>query len=564
MAQFPPSVLSALEKIKEQFDEHSENNKVRMLDELADARFRNAAQLMRFHELLCFIRTYPDGPAIYTRAERLLDNFDLRSDLRKYSEKLVNSGIAGTRIDYAFYYVTADWLAGKWPDSLRICWDEPFENRTRLPVLLRSLLPYSELIILDESAFSPRKWIEKVKGPSETDGAFLVNRIRKLRCRDATREMIFEDLDIPMSVIAGPGTPSRTKARFAGSPVVWQKKPRSRKRPVLRKEIRKPPEKISQMSRKDGSRLIDLARQSMVTRSREVDAFAHANRDDVVLADCGQGLQFAGMGGLPKHRHILESVYIFLILKNGTPIGYIQAAALFGSVEVNFNLFETFRGADAGWVYGRALATIHKLMKSDCFVLDPYQVGGDGNTEGLKSGAWWFYYKMGFRPRDAETRRLGLEEARKARSKPGYRTSMSVLRELAQFEMYLYLGRQRDDVLSIFPLENLGLHVTRMMARRFASDREKGVTTCVGEATKLLGVGTIKNLAKDERQAWARWSPLVLLLPGLERWNRREKTALASIICAKGATHELDYLHQFDRHKRLRAALVELSDTPID
>ncbi len=563
MLRSAPSILTELEKAKEQYDKHSEKYKAELLDILSESRFRSASELQRFHELLCFMRTYPDGPGVLKRTERLLDTFERRSDLKKHSKLLINTGISGTRIDYSFYWVTADWLLRNWPDALQVRWDEPFENAHKLDVLLRSLLPYAELILLDESGFSPREWIERVKGPEETDAAFLVRRFQKLRCRNALREMLYEDLDVPMSINPGRNTPSRTTARYADSPIVFQSKPRSRKRPKLKKEIRKAPAKVTYVASDKGSRIINLARRSMVTRSREVDAFANASADDVFLVDCEQGLQFAGMGAIPERRHILESVYIFLILKNGVPIGYIQAAGLFGSAEINFNLFETYRGADAGWVYGRALASFHHLMKPDCFVLDPYQVGGDGNTEGLKTGAWWFYYKMGYRPRDPYVRQLGFEEARKAKKTPGYRTPMSVLRELGETEMYLYLGKKRDDVLSVFPLANIGLHVTRTLAVRFGADRERGIATCVRDAAKLLRSPLSRGMTKAQRQAWERWSPLVTLLPGVDEWSAADRSALASIITTKGGQRELDYLHQFDRHKKLRKALGELAHKKV-
>ena len=261
------------------------------------ARFRTASQLERFHELLCFMRAYPDdGPRVLRRAERALAAFDRRVDLKKLPKELVNTGIAGTRIDYEFYWVTAEWRCSYWPEALRIRRHERFANRHKLHGLLRSLRPYAELILLDESGFGARDWIELVKGPEETDAAFLVHRFQKLGCRHVTREMLFEDLDVPMSIMPGPATPSRTKARYAASPIVWQSRPRSNKRPLLRTEIRKPPKKVTAMSRKEGRRLINLARQSMVTREREVDAFANASADDVFVVDCEQGLQFIGMG----------------------------------------------------------------------------------------------------------------------------------------------------------------------------------------------------------------------------------------------------------------------------
>src|SRR5439155_9308084 len=131
---------------------------------------------------------------------------------------------------------------------------------------------------------------------------------------------------------------------------------------------------------------------SMVTRSRDLDVFSWADERDVRLVDCGGGLQFACIGAVPERRLLLESVYGFLTLKNGVPIGYVLASALFGSSEVAYNVFETWRGAESAHVYGRVLAMLHTLFGSTTFGIDPYQMGHK-NEEGQESGAWWFYYK---------------------------------------------------------------------------------------------------------------------------------------------------------------------------
>ena len=300
----------------------------------------------------------------------------------------------------------------------------------------------------------------------------------------------------------------------------------------------------------------------MVTRDREVEAFANASADDVFVVDWERGLQLAGMGARPERRHIVESVFIFLILNNGVPVGYVQSCVLFGSAETNFYIFDTFRGADAGWLYARAMATMHHLTGIDCIVLDPYQLGGFGNTEGLRTGVWWFYYKMGFRPRDPYVRDLASREARRVKKNPRYRSPIPILKELADAEMYFYLGRKRNDVLSLLPLENVGLHVTRMLARRFGADREEAIATCVDEASKLLGLESLRVLSKAERLAWERWSPLLLTIPGVHEWPARERRAAAEVITAKGSRSELDYLRKLERHPRLRQAITKLARTP--
>ena len=46
---------------------------------------------------------------------------------------------------------------------------------------------------------------------------------------------------------------------------------------------------------------------------------------------------------------------------------------------------------------------LRALFGCDSFAIDPYQLGHH-NAEGLSSGAWWFYYKLGFRPIDPAAR----------------------------------------------------------------------------------------------------------------------------------------------------------------
>ncbi|MFO1316643.1 MAG: hypothetical protein U1F58_13655 [Burkholderiales bacterium] len=53
----------------------------------------------------------------------------------------------------------------------------------------------------------------------------------------------------------------------------------------------------------------------------------------------------------------------------------------------------------------RILRAFHTLYGSGRFVVNPYQFGA-GNAEAIASGAFWFYYRLGFRPAHALTRAL--------------------------------------------------------------------------------------------------------------------------------------------------------------
>jgi hypothetical protein len=552
-----PKALEALEALKGSYGGGAAAARLAHLRTLEDRPLGRAGQVLRLHEVLCFLRAYPDDLEILAQVERMLGSFRRRADLRRHRRALTNTGIAGTLIRFPFFWFTAEWLARRWPERLTVSWPQ-FEQKACLEDALRMVIHYSEQVAIDELALSPREWVRRLKGPAETDACFIVRRFAAYRGDSFGREAFYERLNIPLNLAPGTGTPSRTLARYPSSPVVFQRRPLSRARPAMRRAVPGIRVTVRPLPVKEARRLIDLARESMITRSRDLDAFEHAYDQDVRVIDCGGGLQFACIGVRPERRLLLESLYGFLTIKNGVPIGYVLVTALFGSSEVAFNMFETYRGSESAVIYSRVLAMVREIFGSDTFTVDPYQLGY-ANTEGLKSGAWWFYYKLGFRPHDPGVRRLLGEELAKMRRHPGHRSSVPTLSNLASENLYLHLERARDDVLGVISLGDIGLRIARNIAGRFGSDHERAGRVYSKEAARLLGLRPAGRLTPDQAQAWQRWSPLVMSLEGAERWTALEKRALIRVILAKGGRRESDFVRLFDAHRPLRKAILKLA-----
>jgi hypothetical protein len=557
MATSAATLLRGLTRLKEAFGAAAAARRLTLLEQLERRRLGAAGQVSRLHELLCFAHAYPDDARVLAQVERMLEGFAARADLKRFRTDLADSGIAGTAINYPFFWFTAEWLARRWPQALSVDW-EVFLNRETLPDVLHLLLPYSETLTVDEVALSPHEWVEQLKGPGETDAEFLIRRFAALKADSFGRETAYEMLDVPLTITPGDDTPSRTCAKARNPRVVYQREPLERARPDLRRAVHEPPESIRAASPRVGQQLIDLAREAMVTRSRDLDIFVHADKRDVRVVDCGGGLQFACLGAVPERRLMLDSVYGLLTLKNGVPIGYVLVSALYGSAEVAYNVFETYRGGEAAYVYGRVLALVRHMFGVDAFTVPPYQLGLD-NEEGLKSGAWWFYYKLGFRPHDAAVRRVMRTELRRMRRKPRHRSSLPTLEKLVQANMFYYLDAPRTDVRGRISLGNIGIKVTRYLADRFGADRERGIRTCSQEAARLLGVRSAAGWPVGERLWWERWSPLVMALPGVARWSPANKRSLVKVVRAKGGRRESDFVRLFDAHRRLREALLRLA-----
>jgi hypothetical protein len=542
--------IDALERLKFEFGGGAAAQKLALLEKLERARLPTARQVLRLHEALLFLRAYPDDAAVLGRVERMLEAFARRADLRRHRRALADSGIAGTEIRYPFFAATARWVAERWPERLYVDW-AAFERREELGAIVHLLAHFAETPALDALDFGARGWIDRMRGRS-TDGAFLVRRFHALSMDDFAREAFYDQLDPPLRLAPAPLPPSRTSARLPVARIAFQTRPPRRERPDLRAEARRRPRRVRALAREEARRVVDLARETLVTRGRDLDAFAYASERDVRLVDWEDGLSIAFLGMVPERRLLLESVYGLLLLQNGVPVGYLATSALFGSAEVAFNVFETFRGAGAARLLARVLASVRHLFRADTFTLDPYQLG-ENNDEALRSGAWWFYQKLGFRARDPAVLRLMERELAAMRRNPGRRSSVATLRRLAKANVFLSLSRARNDVLGAVDLSRIGLAVTDLLARRFGEDPDRGARACVREAERVLrGAGA--------GGPWfARWAPLVLALPGVERWSAAERRALLAVIRAKGGPRESEYVLRFDRHRKLRRALLALA-----
>ena len=525
---------------------------------LARRYVRGARAVERLHEALCFLRAYPDDAGVLADVTAMLASFSRRSDLRRHAHALESTGIAGTAIRFSFYAGTARWLAARWGNRLTVDW-KAFANREALERVFPLISLFSETPGLDELDLGVRGWVKRLKGRDETDAAFLIRRLAALGRDSFENEWAYEALDLPLVLAPGPGGPSRTEAAAEVLAVSFRTAPLDGGRPDVRREVARPPPRVVPATSAEGRRFLDLAREAMITRQRDLDVFQWGDPHDVRLAHFPDGLTFVVIGAVPERRLLLESVYGFLTLKNGVPVGYVLVSALFGSSEIAYNVFETFRGGESGRIYGKALALTRHLFGPDVFTIFPYQLGGYGNPEALASGAWWFYQKLGFAPRAPRVVKLMKEELVRMKADPKHRSTLATLKVLASENLYFHLGKKRDDAIGLLELPNVGLQVTDMLARRFASDRERAEAVLILEARDLLGLKSLSGWSEGERLAFRRWSPLVTILPGIARWSAAEKHALTAVLRAKGGRRESDFVRLFDRHRKLRRAVATLA-----
>jgi hypothetical protein len=100
---------------------------------------------------------------------------------------------------------------------------------------------------------------------------------------------------------------------------------------------------------------------------------------------------------------------------------------------------------------------MHHFTGATAFSLDPYQIGHE-NEEGIQSGAFWFYRKLGFRPTRRKLMALAEKEEQKIATRKGYRTPPRTLRELANGPMIFQLRGTENHDWDRFQIRNIGFN----------------------------------------------------------------------------------------------------------
>ena len=199
--------------------------------------------------------------------------------------------------------------------------------------------------------------------------------------------------------------------------------------------------------------------------------------------------------GVPaEHRLPLRAYHAAMIFKNGVPVAYFEGLSLFERMESGFNLYYTFREGETAWLYARILRLMRQLLGVTVFSIEPYQIGHE-NEEGIESGAFWFYRKLGFRPVRPEILKMTQAEERKVANDRQYRTSARTLRKLAAGYMLFETpdAARKSGEWDRFEARNIGLAVQRRMAREFRGDPTKIRTHSVDLVRRVLNMKALTS-----------------------------------------------------------------------
>ncbi|MBI2553975.1 MAG: hypothetical protein HYV92_06040 [Candidatus Rokubacteria bacterium] len=553
----PRALVEALAAAGPRFSPEDRKEKLRLLDELARCQIQEPAALHRFHETLCFLRAYPDDPAILSRVDRSLAGFAARVERLPATarQELHDSGIAGTTLDYPFGFPMTRWLAMRFPKDVEVAWRK-FEGAERIDEALSFLVAHAEDDALSEGGLGWREWLRVAKGGRRlTALQLLLELVEQAGLSEETRAWLVESLELPIQWrLRGA---SRTLAKLPWPRPFFHRDGVRRAGFSFVREVERALPSIRQAPRALAEALIESARAAMATRLRELHAFSHPNPDDVLVAEPGRGLRIALIGLSPKYRLPLEGYYAFYVLKNGVPVSYGGGWELFGTLELGLNIFESFRQGESAYIFSQVLRVYRRALAMRTVVMDPYQLGRD-NPEALRSGAFYFYHRLGFRPRDRAVLRLSERERARIARTPGYRTPIPIMKRLAEAEMYLTLPGGSREPEKRLRASQVSALVTRHIAREYGGDRRAAVRAAVARVSRALGVPRWRTWGEEERRQFERMALVVALIPNLERWPAAERRHLVRMLRAKGGRSERPYVRLLQAHRRFRLSLKAL------
>ena len=547
---------------------------------------RDAESLIRLHETLLFLRAYPPSPRILNQVESILKTFEQRvSQLRASDVDLSPlddsevSGIAGTTVTSNFSYEIVRWLVTKHSREIEIDWDW-FEEEDRFGATMRRFLPLLEEDAMVEAHVPYREWLRAAKSRND-ELAWIIERFgsrdrkparsgdrSELRIRlEKQKAELYDSLKLHVQWDFS-FRASRTGMKLPGRKIFFHDEPLIKRRDVsLIAKLGSPPIAAQKLSRAEGERILDMARETSAVRYRELHGFTCGDSRRMLKANLGRGVDIFVMGVPPQHRLPLRAYTAALIFKNGVPVAYFEGLSVFERMESGFNLFYTFREGETAWLFSRVLRLMRQLLRVTVFSIDPYQIGHE-NEEGIESGAFWFYRKLGFRPVLPELMKLALAEEKKIAANARYRTPAKTLRKLAAGHM-LFEGppsvpasagmshSRAANKWDRFQVRNVGLAVQRRMAGDFDGHANRIQQASLDYVARALGIDP-RAWNLSELETLNNLSLVLAMIPGMNRWSGEDKRLAASIIRAKAGNDERRYLRLMQMHEPLREAIIKL------
>jgi hypothetical protein len=237
------------------------------------------------------------------------------------------------------------------------------------------------------------------------------------------------------------------------------------------------------------------------------------------------------------------------------PLAYGGAWIFPGRSKVGINVFPALRGGESAGFFAQLLRLYRQRFGVGRFEAENYQLGHQ-NPDGLRSGAYWFYYRLGFRPTTRALQRAAEREFRRLGKRRGYQVPMSLLKDLVEHGLELVI---EDTQAPLLDTAALTMAVQQHVVTRYDGDRRKAMRMAFQRLGSVLPLGDLADWTPDERTALHLWALPLDMVTGLERWSAKDKVSMVGLIRSKGAATETIHQARLSRQYVLLKAWASLT-----
>ena len=518
------------------FSETSASKKKELLTLCAKIKLHSKKLIEQYNDCLLFLLGYPENEELYLLAKKEMER--LAESVKKLPkskiDELERTGIAYTQTQAANSYTLVKWLLKAYPNQVAL---HSFDETGIHPKeVLRHALSEMEFEFAFTEKLNPIKWTEAAAGSKNKKDLLIcmMALFERIDASDLIKDQLFESLKVYISVIPKNKELSKGFGNFALFKNYYHTNGLLKKfdeRELINRKL-PAPKKLSEV---DKNVIIEKARIALFLLNRETEPVVYCNADGLLFYELEHGLSIALFSILPERRLPLESYIGFMMYKNGYPMAY-GGGWLFGDRSLlGINIFESFRGGESAFVFCQLLRSYKQSFGANYFEVEPYQFGKN-NPEGIQSGAFWFYYRFGFRPVDADLKKLALQEAEKIQTTKGYRSSYETLKRFTNSNLSVNFGNQPQPINPSI----ISDHITEQIKLKFKGDRSAAEKYCLGKLKTDLGI-ELNKTSKEEKIGITKLGFFIGFCIDTSRLSTSDKNKLKEFVLEKGKS-EFKYI----------------------
>jgi hypothetical protein len=444
--------LQLLKQIAANMDKEATLLKKDLLQTLCSMALPPGKYLPVYHDTLLFLCAYPANNTLRRLAENELSRIALHLKKNYHTIKKSlpeNSGLPFTKTITSFSPDFLGWSLQQKDFTLHF--DSFYNPKLTLNEVLNITLP-SLLKAETTAGLAPEDLLEVLGLKPRQYLEFVHGQLEALKTHPQAKDLLSDGLNLFVQVVPKGKQFSRSYNRIRHQPVYYHQDMLKRfehiqliNEPLPHEPV--PHEDIMGKNRKE--QLVKVIKYAMSLTEREIDPATYLQEDSMRFIILERGLTMAIYGMYPERQLPLETYMGFTIFKNGLPVSYGGMWVFGNRAKVGFNVFEPYRGGESGYLLCQLMRVYKQLFNISYFEVEPFQFGAD-NDDAIASGAFWFYYRFGFRPVDAEIFEQAELEQQKIKSRKNYRSSAKTLVGFTGCNIALNLGKSIPaDVIQI-------------------------------------------------------------------------------------------------------------------